>query len=114
MTEIIDTIQNELREGTLVNDPHGCAEKVAILSGELSFYFGMIAEIEKKRPDEWLEMRNSGKYKSDAATDRAYRLTECGRELDWYQSRIKRLLALLRGLKTLIRVSELEIQNLGK
>ena len=114
MTEIIDQIQNELRSGTLVNDPHGCAEYVAILSGEMSFYLAQMSEIEKKRPDEWLEMRNSGKYKSDTATDRAYKLTECGRGLDWYQNRIKRLVALLRGLKTLIRASELEINNLGR
>ncbi len=112
--EFIDRIQEQLRSGELVGNPHGCAEAVAQLSGEISFYLAQMAEIEKKRPTEWLELRNSGKYKSDTATDRAYKLTDAGKELDWYQTRCKRLKALLTGLKTLIRASELEANNLGR
>lgn len=114
MQETIDTIQEELRTGRLNENPYLCSEYVAKLSGELSFYLSMCAELDKKRPTQWLELRNSGKYKSDTATDRAYSLTEDGIQLDWYNSRIQRIKALLQGLKTLIRAAELEANNLGR
>ena len=112
MEETIYKIQEELRAGRLVNDPHQCAEFVASLSGELSFYLSQLAELEKNKPADWLVMRKE--HKSDNATEKAWERTERGIEAQWFRSRIKRINALLVGLKTLLKMAEMEMRNLSK
>jgi len=109
--ETLDLIQDSLRNGELLNNPSLCADHIATLSGELSFYISMQGEIEKNRATQWLSMRKD--HKSDTATDRAWSLTEKGIEYEWYESRIKRIKAILTGLKTIIRKCELESMNLN-
>lgn len=108
--EKIDIIQNELREGKLNNNPSLCAENVAYLSGELSFYIGMQSDIEKDRADNWLDIRKN--CKSDNQADKTWLRTSEGREYEWYESRIKRCKTLIQGLRTIIRKCELEMQNI--
>lgn len=108
--ETIDNITKELREGVLTNDPHRCAEYVGVLSGELSFYLGQVSELEKNKPVEWLELRKG--FKSDNACEKAWERTEVGVSISWYKVRIKRIIALLGGLKTLIKNCQTEQMNL--
>ena len=108
--ETIDKIESEIRSGELNNNPHLCAEYVGSLSGELSFYLGQQGEIEQNRAKNWLEIRKN--YKSDTQTTRAWELTDKGIEYSWFETRIKRIKALLTGLKTLIRMAESEQFNL--
>lgn len=111
MNETIDIIENQLRSGELILNPILCGQHVATLSAELSFYYGQISEIQKNRPTLWLKMRNSGEYKSDTATDRAWGMTEDGVNHEWFDGRIKRIKALITGLKALIRNAENEENN---
>jgi len=108
--ETIDKIEKELREGELNNNPHLCAEYVASLCAELSFYLSKQGDIENLRNKNWLEIRTA--YKSDTQAEKAWGTTEKGIEHAWYEVRIKRIKALLTGLKTLIRMAESEQHNL--
>lgn len=110
MEEKINLIEKELRDGILNNNPHLCAEYVASLCGELSFYLSKQGEIEQNRAKNWLEIRKE--HKSDTATTKAWSLTEDGISYEWYENRIKRIKALLTGLRSLLKMAELEIHNI--
>jgi len=107
--ETIEKIEQELRSNELISNPHQCAEYIATLSGELSFYLAKISDIEKLHPHQWLALRKE--QKSDASTDKAWQRTEEGIEHNWYESRIKRIKALIGGLRAIIRNAEAEQFN---
>lgn len=104
--ETIDKIQNELKSGELNLNPRLCNEYIGILAGEMSFYIAQSSEIEKNRPHTWLKMRQE--HNSDTATDRSWERTEDGVNLNWYNSRIKRIKSLITGLKALVKNAENE------
>lgn len=108
--ENIDKIQSELKKGELTQNPHLCCEYVASLCAELSFYLAEQSKIEQERAKNWLEIRKE--YKSDTQATKAWEITEKGIEFEWFENRIKRIKALLTGLKTLIKMAENEQFNL--
>ena len=108
--DTIVKIEGSLRTGALNDNPSSCAEYVGILSGELSFYLSMQGEIAKDRAENWLEIRKN--CKSDTQAEKEWSLTEKGIEYAWYEVRMRRIKALLVGLKTLIRMAEAEQHNL--
>lgn len=113
MTNIKETIQkveDDMRDEVLTENPHQCAQYVALLSGDLAFYLGKQGIIAHRKAKTWLLIRD--KYKSDNQAEKAWELTEDGIEYNWYENRIKRIKALLTGLKTLIRNAESEQHNL--
>lgn len=108
--ENIDQIENKLRKGELILDPHGCAQFVAQLSGELSFYLSKQGDIAQQRSKNWLEIRKT--CKSDTQAEKEWSITKEGIEYAWYEVRIKRCKSLITGLKVLIKNAELEQMNL--
>lgn len=108
--ENIDIITSQLKNGELTQNPHLCAEHVATLSGELSFYLSKQGETVQDRLKNWLEIRKN--CKSDTQAEKEWSLTEKGIEYVWYENRIRRIKALLVGLKTLIKMAENEQFNL--
>ena len=108
--DTINKIEQSLRIGQLNDNPHLCAEYVASMSGELSFFLSQQGEIAKDRAENWLEIRKN--CKSDTQAEKEWSLTEKGIGYAWYEVRIRRIKALLVGLKTLIRMAESEQRNL--
>lgn len=109
MTDIISTIQEELRENRLNSAPSQCSEYVARLSGELSFYLARQGELELEKSKNWLEIRKE--YKSDNQAEKAYSITPKGLDWEFYETEIKRIKALLTGLKSIIKKCEAEAHN---
>lgn len=107
--EIIQEVENALRGGTLLNNPHLCADYRAQLSGEYSYLVGQLEEIKSSKPLVWLEMRKS--HKSDSATDKAYEATVDGITEVKLRGQIKRAEKLISGLGSLIKVASDEAHN---
>ena len=107
--EIIQQVENSLRDGTLLNNPHLCADKRAQLSGEYSYLVGQLEEIKSIKPLVWLEMRKE--HKSDSATDKAYEATEEGLKEVRLRGQIKRAEKLISGLGSLIKIATDEAHN---
>lgn len=107
---IIDQVQEALREGSLISNPHVCAQYRSQLSGEYSYICGQLEEIKTRKPLVWLEMRKE--HKSDSATDKAYEVTEDGIKESQLKGMLKRADKLLSGLSSLIRLAENEAKNI--
>lgn len=103
-------IETELRNGSLTNNPHSCADYRALLSGEYSFYAGMLGEILKLKPATWNTQRSN--FKSDKACDRWYESTEMGINETGIELILKRITTLMTGLNSLIRMNENEAKNI--
>jgi len=105
--ETLKEIERRLREGELTSqDPHGCAEAKAKLAGEYSFFAGRLAEIEVKKPREWLKLREE--HDSDKATDRAWERTNDGVDEIYLSRSLKRIEKMMSALTTLISMAEFE------
>ena len=107
--EILEEVQEALRDGSLLNAPHLAAEYRSKLSGEYSYLMGMLEQLKADKPIVWLEMRKE--YKSDTATDRAYEGTTSGRDEIVLRGRIKRIEKLLSGLSTIVKDAEQQALN---
>lgn len=108
MDKILE-VETALRDGTLLNNPHMCAERRAELSGEYSYICGQLEVIKASKPLIWLEMRKS--HKSDSATDKAYEATVDGIEEAKLRSLQKRAEKLISGLGSIIKVASDESRN---
>lgn len=106
---IIDTVQEALREGSLVNNPALCAEYRAQMSGEMSYLISQLGEIKTKKPELWLEMRKS--HNSDSATNKAYDATELGVLEVQLRGKVKQCEKLMQGLNSIIKLAEAESRN---
>lgn len=109
MKSNIKQVQEAMLDGSLISNPHLCAEYRSMLSGEYSYLVGELEEIKSIKPLVWLEMRKE--YKSDSATDKAYDATESGIREEKLRSQIKRIEKLISGLGSLIRIAESESHN---
>lgn len=107
--DILEKVQNALREGQLTSNPYLCAEYRSLLSGEYSYQAGLLEEIKIRKPQVWLNIREN--FKSDTATERGYALTEDGQLEIKLKSRIKRIEKIMQGLNSLIRLAEGEIHH---
>lgn len=96
-------------DGSLISNPHLCAEYRSMLSGEYSYLVGELEEIKSIKPLVWLEMRKL--HKSDSATDKSYEATESGLKEDKLRSEIKRIEKLISGLGSLIKVADGAVHN---
>ena len=111
MKDQIKEIERELKDGEIgVLTPHECADRKARLSGEYSFWSGLLEVIEVRKPQDWLRLK--GIHKSDKATDMAYSLTEDGQNEIGLRRKLKRIEKLLQGLNTLIRLASDAWKNL--
>ena len=109
--ENITRIQNSLRNGEYVNNPIGASQDHAILAGEYSWICGQLEMILQRKPAIWNTMRESGKYKSDNATERAWEATTDGINEQGLKLRAKGIEKMLSALKSLIRIAENEAKN---
>lgn len=107
--EIIQEVENALRDKTLLGSPHLCADYRAQLSGEYSYLVGQLEQIKASKPLVWLEMRKL--HKSDSATDKAYEATESGLEEIRLRGLSKRAEKLISGLGSIIKVASDESRN---
>ena len=107
---IVDQVQEGLRDGSLISNPHMCATYRSQLSGEYSYLVGQLEEIKSRKPLVWLELRKE--HKSDSATDKAYEVTEDGIAETKLKGTLKRCDKLLSGLSSLIRLAENEAKNI--
>lgn len=108
--DTIKTTEEALRNGELSNNPHGCAEAKAKLSGEFSFLMGQLEEILSHKPAQWNVIRL--KHKSDKACDKVWEATPEGINEMGLRLRVKRIGVLISALNTLIRMAELEAKNI--
>lgn len=109
LMDIIIQVENALRDKTLLNNPHACADYRAQLSGTYSYLVGQLEEIKANKPLIWLEMRKD--YKSDSATDKAYEATPDGIQEIKLRGAIKRAEKLISGLGSIIKVASDEARN---
>lgn len=101
---IIDTVQNALRDRSLISNPHLCAEYKSLLAGEYSYLVGCLEDLKARKPLVWLEMRKE--HKSDSATNKAYEATEDGMLETQLKSKLKRIEKLTQGVSSLIKLAE--------
>lgn len=107
---MIEEVTQALRDGTLLRSPHLAAEYRSRLSGEYSYLMGLLEKSKDTKAEVWLELRKQNK--SDTSTERAYELTEDGRNEVRLRSELKRVEKLLTGLSTIIKDAENEAKNL--
>ena len=98
-----------LRLGQYTGNPHLCAEDRAKLSGEYSFWTGILEDILTRKPKVWNEMR--AKHKSDKACDKEFEATEDGINESVIRLKLKRIEKMMQALGGLLRVAEGEAKN---
>lgn len=108
-SQIIEVVQEALRDRSLVSNPMLCAEYRSQLSGEYSYLVGMLEDIKSQKPLIWLELRKG--YNSDSATNKAYDVTGNGMLEIKLRGQMKRIERLISGLNSLIRIAESEARN---
>ena len=108
--ETLILVENRLRDGSLTNNPHECAELRAKLAGEYSFWMGQIAEIETKKPAMWNVRRKD--FKSDTACDKWWEATDDGINEVGMKITVKRLEKMMQGLNGLLKIAEGESKNI--
>lgn len=106
----IEEIQNRLREGELLNNPHEVAEIKAWLSGEYSFIQARLSEIEARRGAIWMTMRQG--CKTDKETDRKYEMSQDGHDWIILRGQSRGIEKMLSSLSSLLRIAEGESRNL--
>jgi len=99
-----------LKEGSLTTNPHGAAEQKAKLAGEFSFLMGLLEEILTNKPKWWNENRE--KHKSDNQCEKSWEQTEEGINEMGLKLRTKRIAVLISALNTLIKLAEMDMQNI--
>jgi len=111
MKDNIVTIQEQLRDGTLsARNPHGCAEAKALLSGEYSFWAGMLEEIVVYKATEWPRLRLN--HKSDKQCDIEWSGTPQGKNEAGIEIKLKRIQNMQSALSSLLRMAEMEMKNI--
>ena len=109
ITDIITKTQDMLRTGQYTSNPHLAAEDKAKLSGEYSFWTGILEDILTKKPATWNGMR--GNHKSDKACDKEWEATEDGINETVVRLKLKRLEKMIQALGGLLRIAEGEAKN---
>ena len=109
MTDNIQTIQEQLKNGDLNSNPTLCAEYRAVLSGEYSFYAGLLEDIIVHRAKNWAAMRSN--HKSDTSTQREWESTPDGVNFVGLEIKLKRIEKLMSGLSSLIKSAEGQSRN---
>lgn len=102
-------IENNLRNGVYINNPHKCAEDRARLAGEYSFLCSQLEEILSRKPSVWNTIRPN--YKSDTACERAYEATEDGINEIGLRLRLKSIEKMMSSMSSLIKIAEGEARN---
>lgn len=110
LPDIIIKTQDTMRLGQYTSNPHLAAEDRVKLSGEYSFWTGILEDILTKKPDAWNTMRE--KHKSDKACEREWEATPDGINEVVIRLKLKRIEKMLSALSTLIRIAEGESKNL--
>lgn len=105
----ITKIQEELKNGSLNNSPTLCSEYRAVLSGEYSFYAGLLEDIIVLRAKNWATMRSN--HKSDTSTQREWESTPDGVNFVGLEIKLKRIEKLMSGLSSLIKLAEGQAKN---
>jgi hypothetical protein len=54
--DLLEKVQEALREGQLTSNSFLCAEYRSLLSGEYSYTAGLLEEIKIRKPKVWLEL----------------------------------------------------------
>lgn len=102
----LEEIITKLKEGGL--SPGDLAELKTRLAAEFAFYAGQLEDILKRKPAQWIKLREF--TKSDASADRQYELTEDGKGEIIYRLRLKVVEKLMSAISTRLRVAEGEIR----
>lgn len=108
--DIITKTQDMLRLGQYTANPQASAEDRAKLSGEYSFWTGILEDILTRKPKVWNEMRT--KHKSDKACDKEFEATDDGINETVIRLKLKRIEKMIQALNGLIRIAEGESKNL--
>ena len=108
-TDIITITQDMMRLGQYNSNPSLSAEDRARLSGEYSFWTGILEDILQRKPKVWNEMRS--KHKSDKACDKEFEATDDGINEVVIRLKLKLIEKLISALSTLIRLAEGQARN---
>jgi hypothetical protein len=98
-----------MRLGQYNSNPNLSAEDRARLSGEYSFWTGILEDILIRKPKIWNDMRV--KHKSDKACDKEFEATDDGINEVVIRLKLKRIEKLISALSTLIRIAEGNARN---
>lgn len=109
VNNIVEEVQEALRDGSLLNNPVKCAEYRSRLSGEYSYTVGRLEETRAKKAETWIELRKG--QKSDTATDKVYDSTPMGLIEQRYKAQEKRIEKMMQGLNSIIKSAENEAIN---
>jgi len=107
LTDNLQLIENHLKKGQI--PPSLLASYKAQLSGEYSFYSGLLEDILARKPAVWNSMRPH--HKSDKATDREYEATADGINEVGLRLKMKRIEKMMSAISSLLRVAEGEARN---
>lgn len=107
--DIIEKIQNEMRQGQLTSNPGLCADYRARLSGEYSFWAGQLEDILKDKPALWNARRKD--FKSDTACEKWWLSTEQGINETGLVIRLRRCEKMMQGLSGLLKIAEGQARN---
>ena len=107
--DILVKIQDMMRLGQYNSNPSLSAEDRARLSGEYSFWTGILEDLLTRKPKTWNEMR--AKHKSDKACDKEFEATDDGINEVVIRLKLKRIEKLISALSTLIRLAEGQARN---
>jgi hypothetical protein len=106
-----DKITEELKNEDLA--PPDLGKIYTQLSGWYSYYAQMIKRIQLVKPGEWLKIKASGNPKeySDARTDMEWEATKMGRDEVALKWELKRIEAMMGGVKTRLYADQVSARN---
>ena len=108
MDNLLET-EKLLKTGQLSANPEMCVECKAKLSGEYSFFSGIVEDILTRKPKVWNAMRSN--HKSDKACDKEYEATDDGINEVVLKMKLKRITVLISALNSLLRLAEGQANN---
>jgi len=89
--------------------PRQLAEQRLKIADEYSKLGERLADLKLKRAEWWVENREQ--YKSDASCERAWDLTEEGKEMEITRMKMKSKEHKMSALRTLLEVAQNEVYN---
>lgn len=98
-----------LKAGALNANPQMCVECKAKLSGEYSFFSGIVEDVLSRKPKTWNAMRSN--HKSDKACDKEWEATDDGINEVVLTKRLKRISVLISALNSLLKLAEGQALN---
>lgn len=104
--EIIEMIRNNE-----VLTPGELAEYKLQLSAEYGYVIGLLDDILRKKPDEWVLIRNREDVSSDKQADREWEASENGKNEMSCKYTLKRIEKVMSGINTKLRAYEQEAKN---